>query len=288
MKHRQTKLIITIFFTVAAIFLMRASASAFTDLTITGSSRFDVTTPGIPTLIGSVTNNGDYSVIEGGATTTETFSGVTPAATNPLPGTFTAIGDGVGGSAILSATDPAEYDFAIFFNFDLINTSGSDTYKVTFEADFTHTVDADGPDAFGESTFDLESPIGTNLLHSEIVSDTFFGDEKNGLPLPTLGDPVTDSGVFSFDITLLPGATSDIEAFYNWTGETFEELSGVSSDFTGSILITNVMNLTPPDPNPIPEPSTYILVGIGISALFLWNRKRKLKAILIENRKPKG
>ncbi len=263
-------------------FPLAAHAVPFTtDLSITGQTDFD---EGSATATGGVTQTGTFSVVEGGVSTSSTYSGTTvDTGSDPLLGTLTDIGDGFGITADVDASFGEENVRSLIgldTEIDLHNMSATDTYKVTFKVNLiNHAVEADVQDGFGETEFTVDDETGTEVFFSDLISDVPFGDVKNNVGLGTAGALVSDSGMFSFDVTLAPGAMETITSAYSTRAGLFG-LGDVRVDFSSFISVDQVMNLTNPDPGTpaIPEPSTILLFGTGLGALALYRQRGKNNA----------
>jgi hypothetical protein len=258
-----------------------------TDLSISAEADFD---EGFASVTGNASQSGDMSLISGGVTSTSTISGTTvTTGADPLTGALTDIGDGVGGSGTTSGLydgSDAESQMAIDLEITVQNTSGTDTYTITFEVAFGNSVNGDGDDAFADSEFFVDNPPGTEIFFTDLVSDTVFGDEVGGIDTGTFGDPLSESGVFSFDVTVGPGGASTIDsALNNIEGGAFASGSSYSANLSAFIEIACVTNdttgaQTPTGcvaPTPAPEPGTLTLFGTGLLGLALlsWRRRRQ-------------
>ncbi len=238
------------------------------DLAISGSIELDT---GFSFDAGSASASGVIDLTVGGTTTTTTYSGGTASGANPLTGTFTDTGDGLGlsGSADGTAVDD-EFATGIDFVVDLANLSLTDVYEVVFTIDFDHRADADGDDAYVESEFTLDQDF-VEVFFTEILSDTAFGDELNGASLGTFGALVTDAGTDSLTVNLAPGASALLEGAFTMEGGVFDPGSALGI-FDFGLTIAEINNVTAP-PTPTPEPGTMLLLGSGFAAL-LWGRRR--------------
>ena len=249
------------------------------DLMISGNVEFDTVNSSSAT--GNTSQNADMSLVIGGATTLTLIANVTPTGANPLAALLTDYGDGVGVSAIGSSTpsgvSSAIPDFIFDIGFSLSNSSATDSYQVFFELAFSNFADADGNDAFMDAEINLFNSSLAEIFFSDLTSDTFFGDQKNGTTLATSGATLSDSGTFLFDITLLSGASDNFSALLKMDGGAFDDTSifnARTSAFISVIGADNLTNTLPVPPSQVPEPSTFILFFM---AMLLSQVKRRVK-----------
>jgi hypothetical protein len=213
----------------AAMFLPWTNAQALpftSDIAITGAADFvDVWAQAI-----DVDQTGSYSVTQSGATITNTITGVAVTGGDPLAATLTQTGDGFGITAnAASTTLGADGEFPVGVDFVIANNSISSIYKITLQFDYDHSVDADGDDAFAISEYSLfDNTLAMDLFFRRVISDTVFGDEKNGANLATAGDLVADSGIVFLDLIINPGELFDLTLRYDLS-------TGIPSGSTGLI-----------------------------------------------------
>lgn len=241
------------------------------ELLIHGSVEFDT---GSSSLTGGATHTATMdSVIGGAAGPMTTVTGVIPTGPNPVGGMFTHFGDSV--SAFLDLSGGADDAGEMFFDYgiDIENTSGSSFFDVFFEIEISNSVDAD-VDAFADSLIALFNDSGVEIFFSDLLSDTLFGDEKNGAVLGTLGSLVTDIATFGFGFTLSPG---DILTFGSAVAAKGEGFAGGSfsllSDSSITLVSAHVI---------VPEPSGFILFLSSLLLLQL-NLKKKNNGSLLSS-----
>ena len=253
------KLRLSLYLTAAVVMLQPVGAQAdfasFTDLDITGNVTL---VSGFPQVVGSPTVSGSFSKTVGGSTDSSFFdhTGVT-SGPNPQAGALTHIGDGFGIVANASGSLGSEVDLAFDLTLNLANSSAQ-SHEITVILDFFNSVDSSGADAFAESQFTLDDPV--EFFFTDLTSDTFFGDEKNGVDLGTFGELVSDSGTPSWDIVLGPSASLLITGAYDLSAGAFA--SDFSSNFRAELTV-------------IPEPSTILLLSLG--GFSLLRKKRRIK-----------
>lgn len=255
------------------------------DLAITGSVGFD-SGYAAANLAGTGTQDGSFRAVQGGATSSSTFTGPTVSGGNPLSGTLTDLGDGFGfiGRASASGDNTPGaplYGIGIDVGLNVANNSGTDTYKVTFNIDFSHQVNSAGDDAYADSNFTVFDRAGNqDIFFTDLLSDTLFGNEIGGQPTGSSGGAMSEAGPFSFAITLLAGQSFLFDPTLHdlsWTltGGSFAQNASSSTLLDAYISIAAVENLTGPGPgpNPTPEPATLALLGLGLAGLGVLRRR---------------
>lgn len=209
------------------------------------------------------------------------ITGLSPDADNPRTGQLTEMGDGFGASFNVADTlVDNRGDIFFDFSFNLSNGSATDDFVVSFLVDFSHLVNADGIDSFISSELTMDNASDTEFFFSDLTSDTFTGaggtgDEQNGAPSGTFGDVISNSGMFSFDITLLAGASDSFTGLWSIDGGNFVTGDSINGNGSAFISVANVRNITqPPTPNPIPEPSSLLLYLLAVFGLLSQSKKR--------------
>ncbi|NCP64381.1 MAG: hypothetical protein GW763_09330 [Paraglaciecola sp.] len=252
------------------------------EIDITGNVSFSVA-DSVP-FSGTGSQSATMSQILAGAATATTIADVTPTGDNPLgvvsPDRFTDTGDGLGLVANVNgeAGDIAEL-FVFDFSFDLANTSATDEFKVYFELSFSNYAKADGSDTYAWSELNLYDSLLSELFFSDLISDTLFGDNANGVDLGSFGVELTDSGTFLFDFTLAAGASTSFSAVMKIEGGDFSRLGTFNADAMLNINILDVEKLTstpPPPTNDVPAPSAAYLLLIALFGFVCSSRKSRV------------
>lgn len=245
------------------------------DISISGSITYD----GFNSSATGTTQGGSISSIIGGSTITSTITGATISGTNPLVGNLTDFGDGFGSSFNMSGDQNGD-EGALFsdYAFAITNNSATDQFQVSFSLNFVNTANADGVDAFADSQIALTNETtAAEFFFSDLTSDALFGDKENGISLASFGASLSDGGVIIFDFLLNPLASIDLSGINELEGGVFDNVSSFGGQLTSFISVTNVENLTNPEPPPTraPEPSTLFLLGFGLFAAGVVRRKAR-------------
>ena len=243
-----------------------------TDLSITGTVELDINTT---TPLGNGSQSATYSATSGGVALASLICAADCLPGSPNAGGFSSIGltdlgDGVG--IVTTVSGSGAFTFNEFFlndyTVDLVNNSLTDTFKVTFQIDFSQdasvTADQDDGGAAAKAKLDVDRELPLPAV-PELFS---FGDLDTTLGM--LG-PFSDSGMPTFDITLAPGDIGMVEARQDIEGIAVGGSYSVGQNMFISVL--DVMNLTTPPPSSVPEPTTLGLLGAGLIGLVL-RRKR--------------
>jgi len=207
----------------------------------------------------SINVSGDFDVTDGGATTTSTYDASSiVTGDNPLLGAPTDTGDGAGFSG--ASGDIVDDVFTAGFDLymDLVNTHATDVYVVTFGLSWSNMVSATGSDAYSYSELSLfDTGTNTEIHFSDLESDTFFGNQVNGVITGGFGGALSDSGAGTFTFTLNPLDVLNLEL--SWTAEG-DDLVGdglISTDLFADLTITDVVVRTP-------APTPLLLIGLGM------------------------
>lgn len=272
-----------------------AAPVAFVDFFASGSVELTTTVGNAPFTDGDVTQDGQIRTTLGGVVSSNAFSstpgttdGVDDATTilpaqNPMTGALTDTGDGVGFSTNVDAGFPAgvpisgrAYNFVSDVRVDLANNSTNGVFTVTMQVDFNETVDVEGADAFAELEFDLEVD-NQDVFRTELLSDSFFGDEIDGVNQGTFGTQLARSGTFFFDVVLNPGDAALVQGFYSWDGAVYDgtaSLADASIDLSiAGVTCVGECTL----PSPVPLPGAVWLLASGLSGLALVGRRRGVR-----------
>eukprot|EP01026_Neomeris_dumetosa_P064586 TRINITY_DN6160_c1_g1_i3.p1 TRINITY_DN6160_c1_g1~~TRINITY_DN6160_c1_g1_i3.p1 ORF type:complete len:280 (+),score=8.60 TRINITY_DN6160_c1_g1_i3:69-908(+) len=249
---------------------------------------FAVPIPAGLDISGSLTNT--QADAFGGATTTSSAitGGTTSSASLGLGGsiaaTFSDTGDGLGFDGSVSGSDTDGVTYAGFGNYYLLNllvgmnnTSAND-YRIIWDFSFDLNTDADGADAFGETSMNVSDTLAT--LFSELfISDVFLGDQVGNTFPPTSGAALGTSGSTSFSFDILAGNSASLTGALGIGGGVFATASSFLSDLDFDLRIRSIEQLnTTPGPNPIPEPFSLSLFMLGLIMLL---RNKFLRQIQI-------
>lgn len=208
-------------------------------------------------------------------TETTSFSETNITGNNPVAGNITETGQGLGHTLAMTQDDLSEETIAIDYFFSLTNNSVDD-YSFVFGVDFLNRVDANGEDAFADSEFFIEEGVD-ELFFSDVISDTFFGDEQAGSTLSTFGDLIQESGTGSFALTLAAGASTSFSASLLGHAGVVATGSSYLLNMDSFIYLSEVTNLSNPTepPTPVPEPGSLALMLAGLALLYRRNQSHK-------------
>jgi len=210
--------------------------------------------------------SGEFSLISGAATTTNSYTGSTAVGTNPFSGTLLNTGDGIGFTGVVSVTDEA---FIIGFDsvINLQNTSASMTYDIIFKLVFSNTVNSFGLDAYADSEFVVFEGDPQEFF-SDIKSDTVNGNEVAGV----LVDPAASGGTLSesstelFNYVLNPLDTFDLSLFWTLEGGDFDTGSSEAS-FSQFLSIDSVIARSVPPVPSVPGPNSLSIFVLALAGL---------------------
>lgn len=252
-----------------------AAASIDPALAITGSVEFVASSA---TFEPGTTHTSTMSAVSGGATTNSTVNGNSVTGSNPLTGTLTMINDGFGvttavTSVFATIAGNRQYELPFDINVSVSNTSLTDTFEVVFRSAITQAVDANGADSFAEAEFNLrKTGDPDDLFFSEIISDTFFGDEINGVDQGTSGAPQAADKQQSLTFNLAPGGSLSLRVAFDVTGGVLANPGSTSGDATTLLSIERVTNLT--NPAAVPLPGAFLLFGSAVAGFIAFRVRR--------------
>ena len=248
------------------------------DLSISGSVNYD-TSYASGNLSGAGSQAGSLSVIQGGVNSSSTFSDVSVTGSNPLSATLSDIGDGLGFTGRASASGAngtSTFGLGIDLGLNLTNSSATDSYVVMFNVNFNHSVDASGADAFAHSNFYVRDKAGSgDVFYTDLFTDTVYGNQVGGVDTGGVGGMLSESGLASFMLTLLPGQSivfdpGQYELSWTLSGGAYSQDGMASAFLEAFVSIASVERLG--GPNPVPVPATWLLMLAGAAAL-RWNRR---------------
>ena len=213
---------------------------------------------------GDVNHNSIMSILQGGILSQSSVNDTNVTGTNPLAGLLTDINDGIAIDAELSAGASGFAEGYFFdFNFALQNNSLTTTYLLSFVLLFDNLTSASGGDTFADSKILLFDADNSELFFSDLITDTWFGDQNNGALTNTFGVTQTDSGSFAFDILLSAGAVDNFKGELHLVGGEFsgQGAFGINSSASLSLVAARPQDTPPPQ---IPLPASGWLFALGL------------------------
>lgn len=208
--------------------------------------------------------SGDFDLVSAGVATTSDFAGDTvTTGDNPIMGNLTHTGDGVGFSGDVSISDD-EYTIGFDSLLSVENLSAVDMYEIVFKLTFRNLVNASGLDSFADSEFTFFAN-GDEVFFSDLLSDSFYGNEIAGDSVPGFGGELSESDTLYFSFMLDPTEFLDIELSWTLSGGDFDSGNSQAS-FSQFLAIDSITNQSTPVDD-IPEPTSLILFALGILAL---------------------
>ncbi len=213
--------------------MARASASRISsDLAITARAGISVvadpehSVPSSPAT-GNATQGATVSMIAGGVNSSVAVdSNLAVTGKLPLSGSLLEPGDGVGIASTMSGVDdgrPAASD-GLFGDYALTlrNNSSTDAYKLSLKIDYSNSVQASGPAAPPDGAFNIGlitlSNGGATLFSTSLTSDTAFGDKNDVTFTGASGQPLSDSGTRTVEVSLQPGQTVELQGQHDLRG----------------------------------------------------------------------
>lgn len=242
------------------------AAPITSDITIYTEVSFDDSPGG--EAIGSATQTATMELVAGGSPQSSQIDDTNVSGNQTLMGDFTELMDSIEIDAVTSGSVDAElpgFGFDVFF--ELSNSSITDAYAVSFTLFYESTANAQGDDAFVDIEMDLLDDNFDDIWFLDMSSDTSFGNYINNTDTGDFGGEVTSSGSQAFTIELNPGDILTLNGqFTTWAGA-FADNATFASQSNYAIQLTDVQNVTDPNPNPIPEPATLLMFLAGLLGL---------------------
>ncbi|MBU2114458.1 MAG: hypothetical protein KKE94_11900 [Gammaproteobacteria bacterium] len=213
---------------------------------------------------GDVNHNSIMSILQGGILSQSSVNDTNVTGTNPLAGQLTDINDGIAIDAELSAGASGFAEGYFFdFNFALQNNSLTTAYLLSFVLLFGNLTSASGGDAFADSKILLFDADNIEFFFSDLITDTWFGDQNNGAPTNTFGVTQTDSGSFAFNILLGAGAVNNFRGEVQLVGQEFSGQGAFGINSFASLSLAAARPLDTPPPQ-IPLPASGWLFALGL------------------------
>ncbi len=276
--HGKYYRLLLLFFLIIPVFMLTGNDAEATpidsNLLIYGEVSFDDSLSAMP--VGGALQTGNFKNVAGGVSVSASFINTTVTGPNPNGATLTEYGDGVGMSFEAAGYAPWDENPGFYGDyFFSIQNSSSDAYIVTLEIDIANFVDAFGDDSFAHSLMSLENDsAGTEIFFTDLSSDTFYGNEVNGVPEGGWGGPLSDTGPTLLDVMINPLSTLTLSGYHDVSGGVFDPWGGnynVSLDTFISIYDAQSQAA----PEPVPEPTAMAIFGMGLAGLAATQRRKK-------------
>jgi len=246
--------------TLVFMFSLATYAMPFSsDIEIQGSITFDDENS---TMFGT-TQSGTLSSTLNGSSEISEIDGVTVSGDLSLTGALTNLNDGFGQTFIMSGDNNGdEGELYSDYEFDITNTSTTDTFQLLFEIRYENLVDADGVDSYADAKTTLDHG-SDEIFFTDLTSDTFFGDKENGINLSSFGESLSHSGLQLIEFTIDPLETIIFDGVSELEGGVFDGVSSFMGSLSSFVSIVEVNNLTNPATS-VPAPSALILLALGM------------------------
>jgi hypothetical protein len=249
------------------------------DIQITGQVTFADGTNGSVPAGNNALQTATMKSIIGGVLSTSTVDDTTVTGSNPRGGQLTDLLDGIGLNAMLSSNGLGYADAFVFdYNFEIVNSSITDDYIVSFAIDYDLSVDS-ATRAYVDNRLILENPAETpaEFFFSDLTSDTEDGNTVNGVGTGNNGGTESDAGIFTFDITVNAGETKFFTGEIKLDGESFLSNSSMIALNDSFISVTAAQSTSNPPrpPTDVSEPSSVLLLLSGLFALGIKRRVAK-------------
>ena len=217
--------------------------------------------------------DGDFSIIEGGTTTTSTYSGanVTSGSAILSGSSLNNNGDGIGFSGSAALND--DYFSVGFDSFmDIENTSATTTYDVILKLVFSNSVAASGTDAYAYTDFFMDLN-GVEEFFTYLYSDTVNGNTIGDTDTGNDGGALSESGTLLFNDTLNPLETLQFVLSLTVDGRDLWSDGSVSFDFSQFLSVESIQ--AQGVAQDVSAPASLFLFLMAITGLVARNRKIK-------------
>jgi hypothetical protein len=224
---------------------------------------------------GDGVSSGNFSLKNGGATTTSTYAGATVTGTNPLTNSLVNTNDGIGFTGSANTTDDF-FNVGFDSTIDVTNNSVSDIYDIVFKLEFSNMVNASGGDAFADSEFFLLAN-GLEIFFTDLLSDSVNGNEVagDGGPAPYFGSLLETNTLF-FNFALNPSDLLTLSLSWTLDGGVDNSFAAGQSDFNFSqfLSIESVTLRGGQVPPSVPAPGSLSLFVIALVGLVARNARK--------------